>query len=82
MGGVGGVDGVANTDMMGAVTVRPSTTRKLPADRVGIDYVVVGPPERAAHPGVEERWATVPALLPLVFHNQVLSVYAIRHHPS
>ncbi len=52
------------------------------ADRVGIDYLVVGPPERAAHPGVEERWATVPALLPLVCHNEVLSIYAVRHRPQ
>ena len=52
------------------------------ADRVGLDYLVVGDPERRAHPGVEARWASEPELLPLVFHNQAMSIYAVRHRAS
>ena len=49
------------------------------ADRVGLDYLVVGEPERAAHPGLEARWASIPDLLPLAFHNSAMSIYAVRH---
>jgi hypothetical protein len=49
------------------------------ASREGIDYIVVGEPERRAHPGVEERFGRLPDLLPQVFHNGALSVYAVRH---
>lgn len=52
------------------------------ADRAGIDYIVVGEPERRAHPGVDERFAGVPNLLPLVFSNSAMSVYAVRHRSS
>lgn len=49
------------------------------ASRVGIDYIVVGESERRAHAGVEDRLATVPLLLPQVFHNAAISVYEVRH---
>ena len=48
------------------------------AARVGIDYIVVGEPERRAHPGVEARFDSVPDLFPQVFHNPALSVYQVR----
>ncbi|MGD9903699.1 MAG: hypothetical protein AB7U83_09520 [Vicinamibacterales bacterium] len=48
------------------------------AARVGIDYIVVGDPERRAHPGVEARFARQPDLLPLVFHNDALSIYQVH----
>lgn len=48
------------------------------AARVGINYIVVGPPERQAHPGVEDRFAKVPDMLPQVFRNSLLSVYAVK----
>lgn len=48
------------------------------AARVGIDYLVVGDPERRAHPGVEARFARAPDLLPQVFHNGALSIYEVR----
>lgn len=51
------------------------------ADRFGIDYLVVGPPERAAHPGVEARWASVSGVMPLVFHNDTLSIYEVHARP-
>lgn len=47
------------------------------ASRVGIDYIVVGPPERHDHPGVEARYARADHLMPQVFHNDALSVYEV-----
>lgn len=43
-----------------------------------IDYVIVGPHERAAHPGVEERFDSVKDLLPLAFRNGTISIYEVR----
>ncbi len=51
------------------------------ADRVGIDYIVVGAPERTAHPGIEARWSSHPELLPIVFRNDALAVYRVWHRP-
>ncbi len=48
------------------------------AVRFGIDYLVVGPPERLAHPGIEARLGATPDLLPLVFHNDALSIFGVR----
>ncbi|MGE3474018.1 MAG: hypothetical protein AB7O28_27000, partial [Vicinamibacterales bacterium] len=48
------------------------------AERVGVDYLVVGPPERRDHPGVEERYARMSAVLPLVFRNDALSIYEVK----
>lgn len=48
------------------------------AVRFGIDYLVVGPPERLAHHGIEARWGTTPDLLPLVFRNDALSIFRVR----
>lgn len=47
------------------------------AARNEIDYVVVGPEERHDHPGVEQRFAQVPTLMPQVFHNDILSIYEV-----
>jgi hypothetical protein len=49
------------------------------ASKAGIDYIIVGPPERALHPGVEERFASVKDLLPLVFRNATIAIYEVRH---
>ena len=43
----------------------------------GIDYIVVGRPERRDHPGVEARYAGAADVLPLVFHNDDLSIYEV-----
>ena len=48
------------------------------AIKEGIDYLIVGPPERAAHEGVEQRFDSVPDLLPLAFENGTISVYQVR----
>ncbi len=48
------------------------------AVRAGINYVIVGPPERAAHDGVEQRFASIPDLLPLVFRNGSIGIYEVR----
>jgi len=43
----------------------------------GINYVVVGPPERAAHPDVEQRFDSLGALMPVVFRNGTISIYEV-----
>ena len=48
------------------------------AVRAGINYIIVGPPERGVHDGVEARFATVPDLLPEVFRNGTIAVYAVH----
>lgn len=50
------------------------------AERFKIDYLVVGPPERHAHPGIEQRWNGAPELLAPAFHNDTLTIYEVRHH--
>ncbi|MGE0043379.1 MAG: hypothetical protein AB7H88_01280 [Vicinamibacterales bacterium] len=47
------------------------------ASRNGIDYLFIGPPERAAHPGVEARFDQVPGLLRLVYRNPSISIYEV-----
>ena len=48
------------------------------AIRARIDYILVGPPERDSHPGVEDRFNSIPAQLPLVFKNGSISIYEVR----
>lgn len=49
------------------------------AVRAGINYVIVGPPERSAHDGVEQRFASIPQLMPQVFRNNTISIYQVVH---
>lgn len=46
--------------------------------RSGINYILVGPPEHDAHPGVEQRLDALPDLLPLLFRNGTISIYGVR----
>ena len=48
------------------------------AARAGIGYIIVGPPERSAHGGVEARFDSVPEVMPLVFRNGTISIYAVN----
>ena len=48
------------------------------AMKAKVNYILVGPPERAAHPGVDERFNTIPNQLPLVFKNASISIYAVN----
>jgi hypothetical protein len=48
------------------------------AARAGINYIIVGPPERSVHDGVEARFESVPELLPLAFRNASISIYEVR----
>ena len=48
------------------------------AVRANISYIIVGPQERAVHPGVEERFDSVQDLLPLAFRNGTISIYSVR----
>jgi hypothetical protein len=48
------------------------------AVRARINYIIVGPHERAAHPGVEERFLAVADRMPLAFKNGTVSIYQVR----
>jgi hypothetical protein len=48
------------------------------AVRAGVNYILVGPQEREAHPGVDDRFQTLPERLPLVFKNGTISIYEVR----
>ena len=48
------------------------------AVKAGINYVIVGPPERAGHDGVEQRFDSLGQLMPLVFRNSTISIYEVR----
>jgi len=48
------------------------------AVRAKVNYVIVGPHERNAHPGVEDRFASMPDRLPLVFKNGTIAIYEVR----
>jgi hypothetical protein len=48
------------------------------AVRAGINYVIVGPPERAGHEGVEQRFDSIPQLMPQVFRNSTISIYQVN----
>lgn len=48
------------------------------AVRAGVNYLLVGPPERAAHPDVEARFNSIPNQLPLVFKNNSISIYEVK----
>ncbi len=47
------------------------------AARHHIDFLLIGPPEREAHPGVETRFDREPILLPLVYRNPTISIYQV-----
>ena len=47
------------------------------AVKAGIDYIIVGPPERSVHEGVEARFDSVPQLLPLMLRNGTISIYRV-----
>lgn len=47
------------------------------AVRNHIDYLLVGPPERAAHRGLEQRLQSIPALVRLVFQHGAVSIYQV-----
>ena len=48
------------------------------AVRAHVNYILVGPPEREAHPGVEDRFSGIGDRLPLVFKNGTISIYEVR----
>ena len=48
------------------------------AVRAGVNYVIVGPQERDAHPGVEDRFNGIADRLPLVFKNGTISIYEVK----
>ena len=48
------------------------------AVRAGINYIIIGPPERRVHDGVEARFNSVPDLMPQVFKNGTISIYQVQ----
>ena len=42
-----------------------------------VEYVIVGPPERKAHPEAEKNFDSIPNLMPLVLRNANISVYKV-----
>lgn len=48
------------------------------AARAKINYVLVGIPERETHPGVEDRFNSIPNQMPLAFKNGTISIYEVR----
>ena len=46
--------------------------------RAKVNYVLIGPPERKAHPGVEERFNSIPNQMPLAWKNGTISIYEVR----
>ena len=48
------------------------------AVRARVNYILIGTPERAAHPGVEDRFNSIPNQLPLAWKNGTISIYEIR----
>ena len=47
------------------------------AVKSGINYVLIGPPERAAHPDVEQRFDSLGPLMPIAFRNGTISIYQV-----
>jgi len=48
------------------------------AARAKVNYVLIGPPERKAHPGVEERFSSIANLMPLAWKNGTISIYEVK----
>lgn len=48
------------------------------ATRAHVNFIIVGPPERDTHPGVEDRFNSIPNLLAPVFKNGTISIYEVR----
>ena len=48
------------------------------ASRAGVNYILIGPPERESHPGVEERLGSAANQMPLAFKNGSISIYEVR----
>jgi hypothetical protein len=48
------------------------------AVRAKVNYVFVGPPERESHPGVEDRFNSIPNQMPLAWKNGTISIYEVR----
>lgn len=48
------------------------------AAKARVNYLFVGPPERKAHPGVDERFNSIPNQLSLAFKNSTISIYQVK----
>jgi hypothetical protein len=48
------------------------------AVRAHVNYILIGPPERKAHAGVEERLSSIPNQIALAWKNESISIYEVR----
>jgi hypothetical protein len=48
------------------------------AVRAKVNYILIGEPERAGHPGVEDRFDSIPNQMPLAFKNGTISIYEVK----
>ena len=48
------------------------------AVKAGVDYILIGPPERGSHPDVEERFDSIGNLMPIAFRNGTISIYEVK----
>ncbi len=48
----------------------------------GIDYILVGPPERTSNPGCEARFKAAPELFTLMFRNSRVSLFRVNRAAS
>lgn len=67
-----------STEMIGIFNATDMVNAYEQAARMGIDFVVVGEPERLEHPGINARYASVPHLFQPVFDNPAMTIYAVR----
>ena len=67
----------AGSDRMSAMFNAEARTLYETAVDNHINYLLIGPPERGAHPGLEQRLQSVPALLRLVFQHGAVSIYQV-----
>ena len=66
------------SEQVRAIFDEPALAAYERAVRSGINYVLIGPPERHAHEGVEQRLDGLPDLMPLLFRNGTISIYGVR----
>ena len=48
------------------------------AVRAHVNYILIGPPERKAHAGVEDRFESIPNQMPLAWKNGTISIYEVH----
>jgi hypothetical protein len=66
------------SDAISQMFVEPPLAAYERAVRAHVNYILVGPPERRAHAGVEDRFNSIPNQMALAWKNGTISIYEIR----